>query len=335
MAKLGSWQQRQKEIAQEASTYTRVEADYQKRIGAVPGKRFEESSSASVDLANFDRTLAVTLSRYDAYNNAVQQVVGDGEKRLPPIPDTKTQHETKKQRELLNRAFPDLTRADGKAPLRFERDRRANFLWALWALQLQADGLYVPEYTCWSEALAARALLRLIGVFPDGYNLLLTLYQDQPERAPDEASIRHFYERYDPLPPIDQERAVELFLSRLYRQVPGAQSAVHLLLGSYGAEVRLAVKEAPVGEQPLDTLADVPRPASWHDVIQALGSPELEQMSHQRYEEDQLATAVALYRQGYTGAHIEKSIGVPRYKLYAETKRLGITRPTGRKKKKA
>lgn len=285
-----------------------INTEYLRTVGPV----------AELDIRLGDDALDRSIqARYNAYS----QVMRDAEPLLVPP-----------------RAMPEVDPIPNDELERWRiemiEDRRINFLYDEYVKLLTRIHPRALELEEFSEVVCARAVLRLLVYVPRGPELLASLFDDDrypPEyfRKMRQAAVTAILNN------ILEETDDELFLARLFWEVPGSRAAVYRLLGAYKEVVRLQAEEDETevsGELPDDELR---QPVYWDHLARVLGVDR--KMPHEESITIDLAlerAILAVVRNQMSLRQAEREYGVSRSRLNRELRKRGY-RNNQRKEKDA
>lgn len=219
-------------------------------------------------------------------------------------------------------------RSDPVAQIRreAEADRRLNVLYQLWMEQRLTRGPVDLELEEYSEPVAGRALVRLLALVPHGAGLLSSVSDDpDPSWIPRKDDMRRFMDGGGMAETDDQ-----VFLSRLFAEVPGSRRALYRLLGAYKLVIRLQADrdgEPVQGELPGEDYGT--ELVTWDQLTRLLGAPPTS-FERAYAQEGAMARAVTRYLAGDGLDQAAREHGIPRARLRQHLDDEKLLRPRGR-----
>lgn len=277
---------------------TRIEEEYQRRIELLEPLDDEEDPRT--------QELAREI-RQDTYWRLMEQAEDEPFVPLPPTVPYSDEEVRWREEMLL--------------------DRRTNLLWTLYIKQLLAIHPEALEFEEFSEIVCARAVVRLLAYVPNGPALLAELFPEGATSLPSREDAIQVVARG-----VMEERDPEVFLSRLFHELPGSRSATYRLLRAYKEVIREQAlidngsAEDYDGELPDDELRRLP--VTYDQVARLLGVDE--EMPH----EERIVVDLALERAITDAVRGRLSMraaaakyDIPRTTLSREMRRRGLSAP--------
>lgn len=210
-----------------------------------------------------------------------------------------------------------------------DEDLRSNFLFTLWWQKKRLDHPNCPEIEFFSLPIAGRAIIRLLAHFRQGAILLSQLYpKDCYHQIPPPEAVQRFIETGGLW-----ERTDEVFLGRLFSEVPGSYFAANLLIAHYKQMVRQIFDEEHMPwetELSDETYTPELHPVVWRDLATLLGQEIILPPEKAAEEDWRLEKGLFAYVTGTPAQDAAKMAGLRKAKFLELVGQLGLTRQRGK-----